>query len=82
MKLYNKDKKVEKFMKQKYKINEQKKIFSDQINKQKEMYSVKFENLFNKKNIDKQTLDSIKKMFPNNNHILDAINKYNEMVNK
>ena len=35
MKLYDKDKKVESFMKQKYLLNEQKRNFSEQINKQK-----------------------------------------------
>ena len=82
MKLYDKDKKLEKFLKQRHKINEQKKYFSEEINKQKQLYSEKFQNLFNKKTIDGQTLDDIKNMFPNNRQINDIINEFNELVKK
>ena len=82
LKLQDKDKKVESFMKQKYILNEQKKNFSDQINKQKQLYSEKFENLFNKKTIDEQTLNMIKEMFPYNNQISEVIKEFNDLMKK
>ena len=82
MRLYDKNKKVESFLKQKHQLNEQKKNFSDEINKQKQIYSETFQNLFNKKTIDEQTLDHIKNMFPNNRQINDIINEFNELTKK
>ena len=82
MKLYDKDKKVENFLRQKHILNEQKKIFSEQVCKQKQLYSEKFENIFRKKNIDEQTLASIKNMFPDNKQISDIINELNELNKK
>lgn len=82
MKLQEKDNKLENFMKKKYFINEQKRSISQEINKQKELYNTKFENLFNKKIIDEQTLNSIREMFPYNNQIKDIINEYNELMKK
>ena len=82
LKLQDKDKKVESFMKQKYILNEQKKNFSDQINKQKQLYSEKFENLFNKKTIDEQTLNMIKEMFPYNKQISEVIKEFNDLMKK
>ncbi len=76
MKLFDKDQKVENFMREKYIINEQKRNITLQINKQKELYNEKFENLFNKKSIDEQTLNSIKDMFPYNNQIKELINEF------
>ena len=82
MKLYDKDKKVESFMKQKHLLNEQKRNFSEQISKQKQMYSEKFENLFNKKNIDEETLAAIKNMFPHSHQISEVIKEFNELMRK
>ena len=82
MKLYDKDKKVENFLRQKHILNEQKKIFSEQVCKQKQLYSEKFDNIFRKKNIDEQTLTSIKNMFPDNKQISDIINELNELNKK
>ena len=69
-------------MKQKYLLNEQKKNFSEQINKQKQLYSEKFENLFNKKNINEQTLTMIKEMFPYNHQISEVIKEFDELMKK
>ena len=82
MRLYDKNKKVELFLKQKHILNEQKKFFFDEINKQKQIYSETFQNLFNKKHIDEQTLDHIKNMFPNNPKINEIINEFNELTKK
>ena len=82
MKLYDKDKKVERFMKQKHLLNEQKRNFSEQNSKQKQMYSEKFENLFNKKNIDEETLAAIKNMFPHSHQISEVIKEFNELMRK
>ena len=59
-----------------------KKNFSDEINKQKQIYSATFQTLFNKKTIDEQTLDHIKNMLPNNRQINDIINEFNELTKK
>ena len=82
LKLYDKDKKVEQFLKQKHLLNEQKKYLSEEISKQKQLYSEQFENLFRKKNIDEQTLASIKNMFPDNQQITDVINEFNDLMKK
>ena len=75
--LNEKDKKVEEFMKQKKKMNDRKQLMSEQINQQKQQYQAQFENIFNKKTIDNETLDMIREMFPNNKQLEKLIEEYN-----
>ena len=76
--LYQKDKKVEKFLKQKQIMNEKKKLLSEQICKQKQLYAEQFEKLFSKKAIDDQTLDNIQSMFPDNQQLSEIISELKE----
>ena len=80
-KLCDKNNKINYFLEQKQLINEQKKLFSDEINKEKEFYSEKIHNLFGKKTINKKTLNEIKDKFSNNPQISNIINEFKELNN-
>lgn len=82
MKMYNRDKRLKNFLKQKYIINEQKKMFSDEINKQKKLYSEKMQNLFSKNTIKKKDLNQIKNIFSHSQQITNVIDKFGQLIKK
>lgn len=77
--ILDKNAKVEEFKRQKELLNENQRIIANEINRRKEEYSQKFHQIFSKKNIDENTLNTIKEMFPNNPEINNLIDDYNEM---
>lgn len=78
--LYDRDKRIDNFLKQKYIINEQKRMFSDEINKQKQLYSEKIQNLFGKNYINKKALSQIKNIFSNSQQISNVIDKFDKLI--
>ena len=80
--IINKNNKVEEFKRQKELINENQRKIAIKINRKKEEYSQRFHQIFSKKNIDENTLNAIKEMFPNNQEINHLIDDFNEMNGK
>ena len=75
----DKNEKIEEFKRQKELINENKRLISDEIARRKEEYSSRFQQIFQKKNIDENTLKTIQEMFPNNKEIENLIDEYNAL---
>ena len=80
--LNEKDKRVEEFMQNKTSMVLKKKNMYDEINKEKQFINEQFEKMLNKKNIDKNVLNSLKEMFPDNRQIDDIIIAFNEHLDK
>ena len=79
IKLDNRDKRIQNFMKEKNTINNQKKMFSMEINKQKQLCD-KMQNLLQKNPINENTLKEIKNMFPNNKKISNVLDEYSKLI--
>ena len=79
IKLDNRDKRIQNFMKEKNTINNQKKMFSMEINKQKQLCD-KMQNLLQKNPINENTLKEIKNMFPNNKKISNVLDEYSQLI--
>ena len=82
IKMYERDKKIEHFLEQKNLINEQKRIISDEINKQKQIYSERVHNVFGKDKINQKELTQFKNIFSNSPKISGVINKFDELIKK
>ena len=80
IKLDNRDKRIENFLREKNNINKQKKIISEQINKQKQLYSDKIQNIFHKNIFNKKNLKEIKNIFSNSQQISNAIDKFGQLI--
>lgn len=80
--LNEKDKRVEEFMHKKNRLVKKKRNMFDEITKEKQLDNEKFERMLNKKNIDKNILNSIKEMFPDNKQIDNYIGEFNEYLDK
>ena len=78
--LNEKDKRVEEFMLNKSNKAHQKRIMYDEITKEKQLDNEQFEKMLSKKNVDKNVLNSIKEMFPNNRQVDGIINEFNEYL--
>ena len=80
MQLEEKDKKIEYFLKQKNKINRQKKLLYKEFNEQKKFYTEKVQNYLKKSTLNKKTIKEIKNIFSNSQEISNVINKYNQLI--
>ena len=80
--LNEKDKKVEEFMKKKRSFIQQKIMKSDEINKEKEKDNEEFEKILSKKNMNKDNLNSLKKIIPENKKIDEIICEFNVLLDK
>jgi len=54
----------------------------DEINKEKQFINEQFQQILNKKNIDKNVLNTLKEMFPDNKQIDVIINEFSEHLDK
>ena len=80
MQLEEKDKKIEYFLKQKNKINRQKKLLYKEFNERKKFYTEKVQNYLKKNTLNKKTIKEIKNIFSNSQEISNVINKYNQLM--
>jgi len=80
--LNEKDKKVEEFMKKKRDFIQQKIMKSDEINKEKQKDNEEFEKILSKKNMNKDNLNSLKKIIPENKKIDEIIYEFNVLLDK
>ena len=80
MQLEEKDKKIEYFLKQKNKINRQKKLLYKEFNERKKFYTEKVQNYLKKNTFNKKTIKEIKNIFSNSQEISNVINKYNQLM--
>ena len=76
--LNEKDKRIEEFMKNKSRIVQKKKSIYDEINKEKQLDNEQFEKMMSKKTINKNVLNSLKEMFPDNKQIDSIILQFKE----
>ena len=80
--LWEKDRKVELFLKNKSNFGKDKRIKYEELEREKKEENDKFEKMINKKNIDKNVLNSIKEMFSSNPQINDLIQKLDDALEK
>ena len=71
--------KINKFKLQQEIINEEKNKFKDDFSRRKAKYQEEFLNIFNKSKLDNNSIQNIKKIFPNNPKINYLINKINTL---
>ena len=79
---YKRDKKVNKFMRNKTGIIHKKKSIYDEIMKENEQENNKVEKILNRKSLDKKSLNSFKEIFPENDKIDEIINEINVLNKK
>ena len=79
---YKRDKKVNKFMRNKTGIIHKKKSIYDEIMKENDQENNKVEKILNRKSLDKKSLNSFKEIFPENDKIDEIINEINVLNKK
>ena len=79
---YKRDKKVNKFMRNKTGIIHKKKSIYDEIMKENEQEINEVEQILNRKSLDKKSLNSFKEIFPENDKIDEIINEINVLNKK
>lgn len=75
--LHKKDKRVEKFMRNKVNKMRKKKSIYDEITKEKQQDNEQFEKVLNKKSFDKKSLNLLNDIFPQNEKMNKIINEFN-----
>ena len=78
--LEEKDKRVEKFNKNKTNMLHLKRLKYDKIMKEKNLDNDKIEKIMNKKSLDKKSLNSFIEMFPDNNKMYRIVNEFNAHI--
>ena len=80
--LQERDKKVERFMRNKVNLIHKKKAIYEDIMTEKELDNDKFEKILSKKSLDNKVLHSFKEIFPENDKIDEIINEFNVHLHK
>ena len=80
--LQERDKKVERFMRNKVNLIHKKKAIYEDIMTEKELDNDKFEKILSKKSFDNKVLHSFKEIFPENDKIDEIINEFNVHFHK
>ena len=80
--LQERDKKVERFMRNKVNLIHKKKAIYEDIMTEKELDNDKFEKILSKKSFDNKVLHSFKEIFPENDKIDEIINEFNVHLHK
>ena len=75
--LCQKDKRVEKFMRNKANKMRKKKSIYDEITKEKQQDNEQFEKVLNKKSFDKKSLNMLNEIFPKNEKMNNLIDEFN-----
>ena len=78
--LEEKDKRVEKFNKNKTNMLHLKRLKYDKIMKEKNLDNDKIEKIMNKKSLDKKSLNSFIEMFPDNDKMYRIVNEFNAHI--
>lgn len=78
--LEEKDKRVEKFNKNKTNMIHLKRLKYDEILKEKNLDNDKIEKIMNKKSLDKKSLNSFIEMFPDNDKMYRIVNEFNAHI--
>jgi len=74
---YKRDKKVNKFMRNKTGIIQKKKLIYEEMMKEKDEENDRIEKILNKKSLDEKSLNSFRGLFPENEKIDEIINEIN-----
>lgn len=80
--LEERNKKVERFMRNKVGLIHKKKATYEDIMKEKDLDNDKYEKILSKKSLDRKTLHSFKEIFPENDKIDEIINEFNIHLDK